>query len=101
MFNLSGSEIVVILLLALVVLGPEKLPDAIRRVGRVYAELRRMGSGFRSEFESAFQEPVGELRQTAEMTKDAVRKMIDPAVPDFRAGAVPPESSQPSGDDVP
>ncbi|MET0326059.1 MAG: twin-arginine translocase TatA/TatE family subunit, partial [Ilumatobacteraceae bacterium] len=27
MFNLSGTEIVVILLLALVVLGPEKLPD--------------------------------------------------------------------------
>jgi sec-independent protein translocase protein TatB len=29
-FNMSGSEIVVILLLALIVLGPEKLPEAIR-----------------------------------------------------------------------
>jgi sec-independent protein translocase protein TatB len=35
-FNLSGSEIVVILLLALIVLGPEKLPEAIRRFARVY-----------------------------------------------------------------
>ena len=43
MFNLSGTEIVVILLLALVVLGPEKLPDALRRAGRTYAELKKMG----------------------------------------------------------
>ena len=40
MFNLSGSEIIVIFLLALVVLGPEKLPEAIRRAGRTYAELK-------------------------------------------------------------
>jgi len=31
-FNLQGSELVIILLLALVVLGPEKLPDAMRKL---------------------------------------------------------------------
>ena len=31
MFNLQGGEIVIIVLLALVVLGPEKLPDAMRK----------------------------------------------------------------------
>ncbi|MEY3092620.1 MAG: putative Sec-independent protein translocase protein TatB [Actinomycetota bacterium] len=84
MFNLSGSEIVVILLLALIVLGPEKLPEAIRRFGRVYGELRRMSRGFQSEFKNAFDEPARELRETAEMTRQAVRQVIDPAVPDFR-----------------
>lgn len=77
MFNLSGSEIVVILLLALVVLGPEKLPEAIRRFGRVYGELRRMSKGFQSEFKEAFDEPMRELRATAQMTTDAVRSAID------------------------
>ncbi len=77
MFNLSGSEIVVILLLALVVLGPEKLPEAIRRFGRVYGELRRMSKGFQSEFKEAFDEPMRELRATAQMTTDAVRQAID------------------------
>ncbi len=67
MFNLTGSEIVVILLLALVVLGPEKLPDAIRRFGRTYAELKRMSSGFQSEFRAAIEEPVREMRDTADM----------------------------------
>jgi sec-independent protein translocase protein TatB len=41
-FNLSGSEIIVILLLALVILGPEKLPEAMRKAGKAYSELRKM-----------------------------------------------------------
>lgn len=73
-FNLSGSEIVLILLLALVVLGPEKLPEAIRRFGRLYGELKRMSSGFQSEFRTAFDEPMRELRETAQLTKDAVQR---------------------------
>ena len=52
-FNLQGSEIVIVLLLALVVLGPEKLPDAMRKAGQFYAELKKMSSGFQSEFRSA------------------------------------------------
>lgn len=77
MFNLSGSEIVVILLLALIVLGPEKLPDAIRRFGRIYGELRKMGTGFQSEFRTAFEEPLKELRETAQLTRDAVMNPIE------------------------
>lgn len=73
-FNLSGSEIVIILLLALVVLGPEKLPEAIRRFGRLYGELKRMSTGFQSEFRSAFDEPMRELRETAQLTRDAVQR---------------------------
>jgi len=73
-FNLSGSEIVIILLLALVVLGPEKLPEAIRRFGRLYGELKRMSTGFQSEFKTAFEEPMRELRETAQLTREAVEK---------------------------
>jgi sec-independent protein translocase protein TatB len=75
-FNLSGSEIVVILLLALIVLGPEKLPEAIRRFARVYGEIRKMSTGFQSEFKTAFDEPLRELRETAQLTKDAVMKPL-------------------------
>jgi sec-independent protein translocase protein TatB len=66
---MSGSEIVVILLLALVVLGPEKLPDAIRKFGRTYAELKKMGTGFQQEFKSALDEPMREMRETADLLK--------------------------------
>ena len=65
MFNLSGSEIIVILLLALVVLGPEKLPDAIRRAGRTYAELKRMGNSFQDEVRSVLYFMVGNVYSVA------------------------------------
>jgi sec-independent protein translocase protein TatB len=70
-FNLQGSEIIVILLLALVVLGPEKLPDAVRRFTRTYAELKKMGAGFQSELKSALDEPMREMRETANLIRDA------------------------------
>jgi len=65
-FNLSGSEILFLLLAGLVVLGPERLPGVIRQVGRVYGEFRRMASGFEKEFKSTFEEPINELRKSAQ-----------------------------------
>lgn len=71
MFNLQGSELIIILLLALVVLGPEKLPDAMRRAGQFYAELKKMSTGFQSEFRAAVDEPLRELRETANTIRDS------------------------------
>lgn len=71
MFNLSGSELVFLLLLALIVLGPEKLPDAIRRFGRTYAELKKMGTGFQTELKNALDEPMREFRSTADELRKA------------------------------
>lgn len=72
MFNLQGSEIIVILLLALVVLGPDKLPDAIRKFTQTYSEFKKMSSGFQSELKSALDEPMREMRATANLMRDAV-----------------------------
>ena len=58
MGSLGGAEILVILVVALLVLGPERLPEAARQVGRVMAELRRMSSGFQAELRDAMQTPV-------------------------------------------
>jgi sec-independent protein translocase protein TatB len=63
-FNVTGSELIIILLIALIVLGPEKLPEAVRKFGRVYGELRRMSSGFQSELRDALDEPMREVRNT-------------------------------------
>jgi sec-independent protein translocase protein TatB len=71
-FNLQGSELIIILLLALVVLGPEKLPDAMRKLGELYGQLKKMSSGFQQEFRAATQEPVREIRETANTLRDSV-----------------------------
>ena len=72
MFNLQGSEIIFILLLALVVLGPEKLPGAVKRAMQTYAELRKLGTGFQDEFKAAIDQPMREMRETADLIKDQV-----------------------------
>lgn len=79
MFNLSGSEIVFLLLLALIVLGPEKLPEAVRKFGRVYGEVKKMSSGFQSELKSALDEPMREMRETADAFKQAAKFEFDDA----------------------
>ena len=56
MFNVGTGELLVILLIALIVLGPDKLPETARKIGNVMSELRRMSSGFQSEMRSAMDE---------------------------------------------
>jgi sec-independent protein translocase protein TatB len=41
MFGMGGSEILVILIVALIFLGPEKLPDAATKISKGIRELRR------------------------------------------------------------
>ena len=79
MLNYQGSELIIILLLALVVLGPEKLPEAMRRLGRLYADLKKMSTGFQEEFRAAVDEPARELRDTANTLRDSLdfRKLQD------------------------
>jgi sec-independent protein translocase protein TatB len=84
-FNLSGSEIVFILLAGLVVLGPEKLPGAIRQVGRIYSELRKMGQGFQDELRSTLDEPMRELRETADLARSTLNQPLGEDGPDLSA----------------
>jgi sec-independent protein translocase protein TatB len=56
MFNIGGGELLVILLIALIVLGPQRMPEAARTVGRVVGEIRRLSSGFQREIREAFDE---------------------------------------------
>ncbi len=58
MLNVGTPELLVIAVVALLVLGPTKLPEAMRKVGQAVGELRRMSSGFQSELRDALQEPV-------------------------------------------
>ena len=65
MFNLSGTEVVFLLVAGLVVLGPERLPGVIRSVGRLYADFRRAAQGVERELRETLGEPIGEITSTA------------------------------------
>jgi Tat protein translocase TatB subunit len=53
MFGISGAEVMVILLVALVVLGPDRLPVVARKAGQVLGEIRKVSAGFEAEMRSA------------------------------------------------
>ena len=52
MFEVGFSEMVVIFALALVVLGPEKLPKLVAQLGRWVGRARAMARQFREQLES-------------------------------------------------
>jgi Tat protein translocase TatB subunit len=58
MGSIGAPEILVILVVALLVLGPTRLPEAARQAGRVLAEMRRISAGFQAEMRDAMQTPV-------------------------------------------
>ena len=51
--SLGPAEILVILVVALIVLGPKRLPEAGRQVGKALAEVRRWANDMKSEVQGA------------------------------------------------
>lgn len=90
MFNLSGSEIIFLLLAGLVVLGPERLPGVIRQVGKVYGEIRRTTQGLERELRGTLEEPLKDLRSTAEAIQGGFGEVDHEPSPPMR-----PEMSEP------
>jgi len=65
MFNFSGSEIIFLLILGLVVLGPEKLPPVLRKMGQMYGQFKKITGDAQSEFRGAFAEPLRDMQNAA------------------------------------
>lgn len=56
--NLGPMEILVVLIVALIVLGPKRLPEAGRQVGRAFAEVRRWSNSMQAEVRAVLDEDV-------------------------------------------
>ncbi|MGH9247478.1 MAG: Sec-independent protein translocase protein TatB [Acidimicrobiales bacterium] len=65
MFNIGGGEILVIMLIALIVLGPQRLPEAARKIGTAVGEVRRIANGFQHEMKTAFEDAERTEQRTA------------------------------------
>ena len=53
MFGLGGTEIVIILVIALLLFGPRRLPEMGRSIGQSIREFQKGAKNIREEFESA------------------------------------------------
>jgi len=65
MFGIGPSELIVILVIALLVLGPTRLPELARALGKAMGEFRRATSDISEELENARIMLEEETRQSA------------------------------------
>lgn len=65
MFNLSFGEIALIMIVALIVLGPERLPSVARLLGKTLGEFRRTVDDFKADLHSSVHDESNPPRLTA------------------------------------
>ena len=98
MLDLSWSHILILLIVALVVVGPKDLPRLMRIVGQWMGKARKMADEFRKSFdEMARQSELDELRKEIENLRherplaDIDRHLNQSIVPDdMRSPMTPP-----------
>ena len=86
MFGIGSTELLVILVVALIVIGPSKLPDLMKTLGKGMAEFRRMSSDVKSTLEAEVDRAEREQKQAE------AQKQSQPE----NAPAAPAASAQPA-----
>ena len=94
MFGMGMPEILLILAVALIVIGPKKLPDLAKSLGRAMGEFKRATNEFKETMEIDSQ--LSEVRKTFDEMNDDVRKKFDDAT-----ASKPPEVKKPSDETPP
>ena len=88
MFNLGAGEIAVILVVALLLLGPDKLPELARGIGKFMREFRRQTDDVRGMVEREFYKMDQEV-----FAEDSVKRIEPPkpaaSVTDSEGTALP------------
>ena len=86
MFDVGFWEILLILVLALVVIGPERLPGAARKAGYFVGKARRYVEGVRSEVESELD--IGEFKRmlhNQEVQINELQQQLKEGASDFKS----------------
>jgi len=95
MFDIGWTEMLVIAIVMIVVVGPKDLPRMLRTFGRTTAKMRSMAGDFRRQFDEALKE--AELEDVKNLANDVrklnptadIKKALNPmqkAAEDVRAG---------------
>ncbi|KRB22487.1 Sec-independent protein translocase protein TatB [Mesorhizobium sp. Root172] len=107
MFEVGWTEMLVIAIVMIVVVGPKDLPNMLRTFGRTTAKLRAMAADFQKQFNDALKEAelddvkksVDELRGLSPIAE--IKKQLNPfeqAAADVRAGVDAAMKPKPAAD---
>jgi sec-independent protein translocase protein TatB len=81
MFNLGAGEIAVIMIVALLLLGPEKLPELARGIGKFVREFRRQTDDVRGMVEREFYKMDQEVFAEEQAKRIEAPAPTEPATP--------------------
>ncbi len=85
MFEISWSEIVLIAVIALLVVGPKELPGLLRQMGKMIGQFKRMASDFHNQFNEAVKEAeLDALKKEMDDLRQAARNTFQ-----FEEGRIP------------
>ena len=74
MFNIGGGELLIIILVIVIFIGPSKLPEVANTLGRLSATIRRFNQSFQDEIRDSFEDPIEEAAR--ERGKQILRERI-------------------------
>jgi sec-independent protein translocase protein TatB len=86
MFGIGLPEMILILALALIVVGPDKLPELARSVAKGVLELKKTVSALKEDL--AEDNPFDSVRPELEEAADSIKKQLGEATPDGFTGVV-------------
>ena len=93
MLGLGWTEMLVIGVVALIVIGPKDLPVVMNRVGKVFGQIRRMGNDFQREINKTT--GLDEVRNLRNSITAPLKKTSDEIRKEFNA--MTPSGPKPSG----
>ena len=75
MFGMGIGEIIIIAVIAVIVLGPDKLPSAMVNIAKFFKVFKQTINGAKSTFEQEIK--IAELKEDAKKYKDSLNTSID------------------------
>lgn len=94
--SLQPNEVLIIVLVALIVLGPKRLPGAIRGIGRAFRQVRDFSTTVRQEMDATLVTPIIE---PADPPKNPPKNSpSDAPAPDDAGPAAAGSSQEPAAD---
>ncbi|HAY42491.1 MAG TPA: Sec-independent protein translocase TatB [Micrococcaceae bacterium] len=61
LFGINGGEFIILAVLAVVILGPEKLPEYAKKLANLVKELRRMANGAKEQLREEVGDEVADI----------------------------------------
>lgn len=99
MFDIGFAEILIVSVVALLVLGPDKLPVALKTCGMWIGRIKRSVTSIQHEIREELR--VEELRRTTAISKEELEKELNEMRKPFKAAAKDVESAVSASDEKP